>query len=194
MCWFWCWFFLDLTDVVSPFCLQCFDTVGWAAGRATGLKKIWGHGGGRHWLVRMEWHPSRWSVCLPVLIFPCTIKCGARRVLFGSPGWSRKKGCKTVVVWCGGMCPHTKFVAIGQTLAEIWQFFYFFSKWQLSAILGLFCGCPDHPRRAFGGLYHCALLGWNRCSTFDNMQVFIFCELGLKTPIHALQNGGFWGI
>jgi len=22
----------------------------------------------------------------------------------GSPGWSRKKGCKTVVVWCGGGC------------------------------------------------------------------------------------------
>ena len=23
-------------------CLQCFDTVGWAAGRAPGLSKIWG--------------------------------------------------------------------------------------------------------------------------------------------------------
>jgi len=33
-------------------CLQCFDTVGWAAG-----KKM-GDGGGGHWLVWMEWHPA----------------------------------------------------------------------------------------------------------------------------------------
>jgi len=33
-----------------------------------------GDSGGGHWLVRMEWLPARWSVCLPLLIFPCTIK------------------------------------------------------------------------------------------------------------------------
>jgi len=33
-----------------------------------------GDGGGGHWLVQMEWCPSGWSVCLPLLIFPCTIK------------------------------------------------------------------------------------------------------------------------
>ena len=43
----------------------------------------------------------------------------------------------------------------------------------------------DHSRRAFGGLYYCAKFGWNRCSSFDNMQVFRFREFGLKTPIHA---------
>jgi len=32
-----------------------------------------GDGGGGHWLVRMEWHPAGWSVCLPLLIFLCTI-------------------------------------------------------------------------------------------------------------------------
>ena len=31
--------------------------------------------------------------------------------------------------------------------------------------------CGDHPRRAFGGLYHCAKFGGNRCSSFDNMHV-----------------------
>jgi len=35
--------------------------------------KKWGDGGGGHWLVRMEWRPARWSVCLPLLIFPCTM-------------------------------------------------------------------------------------------------------------------------
>jgi len=33
--------------------------------------------------------------------------------------------------------------------------------------------------------YHCAKFGWNQCSSFDNMQVLIFCEFGWKTPIHA---------
>jgi len=36
--------------------------------------KKWGDGRGGHWLVRMEWRPAGWSVCLPLLIFPCTIK------------------------------------------------------------------------------------------------------------------------
>ena len=42
----------------------------------------------------------------------------------------------------------------------------------------------------FGVLYHCAKLGWNRCGSFDDMQVLVFCDFGLKTPIHAL----FWGV
>jgi len=29
-------------------------------------KKIWGDGGGGHWLIRMEWRPAGWSVCLPL--------------------------------------------------------------------------------------------------------------------------------
>ena len=37
----------------------------------------------------------------------------------------------------------------------------------------------------FGGLYHCAKFGWNRCRSFDDMQVLVFHDLGLKTPIHA---------
>ena len=49
--------------------------------------------------------------------------------------------------------------------------------------------CSDHPRRAFGGLYHRGRFGWHRYSSFDNMQVFIFCDLGLKTPIHAPKIG-----
>jgi len=47
------------------------------------------------------------------------------------------------------------------------------------------CPCWDHIRRIFGGRYHCAKFGWNRCSSFDNMHVFRFREFGLKTPIHA---------
>jgi len=32
----------------------------------------------------------------------------------------------------------------------------------------------DHPCRVFSGLCHCAKFGWNRCSSFDNMQVLNF--------------------
>jgi len=35
--------------------------------------KKWRDGGGGHWLVRMEWRPAGWSMCLPLLNFPCTI-------------------------------------------------------------------------------------------------------------------------
>jgi len=43
----------------------------------------------------------------------------------------------------------------------------------------------DHTRRMFLGLYHCAKFGWNRCSSFDNMKLSVFCVFGLKTSIHA---------
>jgi len=64
-----------------------------------------------------------------------------------------------------------------------------FSKWRPSAILDLSCAYWDNPRRLLGGLYRCAKFGWNRCSTFDNMKVLIFCAFGLKTPIHAPKIG-----
>ena len=68
-----------------------------------------------------------------------------------------------------------------------------FSKWRRSPSW-ICCACFDHTRRAYGGLYHCAKFGWNRCSRFDNMQVLIFCKLGLKTLIHApkCRFGGIW--
>ena len=37
----------------------------------------------------------------------------------------------------------------------------------------------------FGGLYRCTKFGWDRHSSFDNMQVLKFCELSLKKLIHA---------
>jgi len=47
--------------------------------------------------------------------------------------------------------------------------------------------------RVFGGLDRCAKFGWNRCGSFDSMQVLIFCEFGLKMPIHA-RFGRFGGL
>ena len=41
----------------------------------------------------------------------------------------------------------------------------------------------------FIGLYRCAKFGWNRCSSFDNVEVLIVCTFGLKMPFHAPQIG-----
>jgi len=57
-----------------------------------------GDGGSGHWLVRMEWRPDGWSMCLSLLIFPCTIMSRSSLLAPVHPGWSRKKGCKKVVV------------------------------------------------------------------------------------------------
>jgi len=38
-------------------------------------------------------------------------------------------------------------------------------------------------------LYRCAKFGWNRCSSFDNIKLSMFCTFGLKTPIHAPKVG-----
>jgi len=72
--------------------------------------------------------------------------------------------------------------------------FFIIPRWRPCAILDLLCVCLDHPRRAFGGLYHCAKFGWNRCSNVDNTHVFRLHELGLKTPIHAPKTGVLGGI
>ena len=83
------------------------------------------------------------------------------------------------------------FIKIDQTVAEIWRFNGFFFKKAASAILDMTGVYWDHPRRLLGGLYRYAKFGWNRCSTFDNMKVLIFCVFGLKTPIHAPKIGFF---
>ena len=47
----------------------------------------------------------------------------------------------------------------------------------------------DHPWRVIDGLYRCAKFGWNRCISFDNIKLSIFCPFRLKTPIHAPKIG-----
>jgi len=88
-------------------CLQCFDTVGWAAfGRQEGhpAGKKW-HRGGGHWLVQMEWRPAGWSVCLPLLIFPCNIKSRSSLLAPAHPGDPGKRSVKRLW-WWWYICPH----------------------------------------------------------------------------------------
>ena len=76
------------------------------------------------------------------------------------------------------------FMPIGRRYEKIWPILDF-SRWRPSAIWDLFYVYLDHPRIAFVGLCHCTKFHCNRCSSFDNMPVLMFCEFGLKMPIHA---------
>ena len=61
--------------------------------------KKWGDGGG-HCLVRMERRPARWLVCLPLLIFPCTIKSRSSLLALAHPGGSGKRAIKRLWYEC----------------------------------------------------------------------------------------------
>jgi len=77
------------------------------------LTKIYGHNGwhkmqpiryggdgGGHCLVRMEWRPDRWSVCLPLLIFPCTINSRGSLLAPVHPGSPGKRAVKRLwYIW-----------------------------------------------------------------------------------------------
>ena len=93
-------------DFAYLFMFECMPSVLWHCwlGGRKGIRPVkngrmdWGG----HWLVRTEWRPAGWSVCLPLLIFPCTIK--SRRFLapadLGGPG---KRAVKWLCVWCCGL-------------------------------------------------------------------------------------------
>jgi len=61
-------------------------------------RKKYGDGGGGHWLVRMEWRPAGWSVCLPLLISPCTIKRRSSLLAPAHPGGTEKRAVKWLCV------------------------------------------------------------------------------------------------
>jgi len=66
------------------FCLQCFDAVGWAAGRASGLQKTewWGAG----MVICLEQSADlRMAQLMPL---PFTISCFSR-IQIGLPFWYR---------------------------------------------------------------------------------------------------------
>jgi len=96
--------------------------VGWQEGHLA-RKNIWLDGGGGHWLVQMECRPAGLSVCLPLLVFPCTIK--SRSSLLApahpvGPGKTTVKRlcvcvcgsqfspCMSLACWCGAKHPSVR--------------------------------------------------------------------------------------
>jgi len=72
--------------------------------------KKWGDGGGGHWLVRMQWHPARWSACLPLSIFPCTIKSRSSLLAPADPDGPGKRAVKWL--WCGVVVQKHKLLKV----------------------------------------------------------------------------------
>ena len=77
----------------------------WLGGR----KGIWpvknmgdGGSGTAYCLVWMEWHSAGWLVCLPLLIFPCTIKSRSSLLASAHPAGPGKRAVKWL--WCGYWC------------------------------------------------------------------------------------------
>ena len=68
----------------------------WLGGRKGiwSVKNMGEDGGGTQWLVRMEWRPGGWPVCLPLLIFPCTIKSRSSLLASAHPGGPGKRAVK----------------------------------------------------------------------------------------------------
>ena len=59
----------------------------------------WKNGGWWRWaLLRTEWRPAGQSVCLPLLIFPCTIKCRSSLLAPAHPGGPGKRVVKRFCV------------------------------------------------------------------------------------------------
>ena len=57
-------------------------------------------GGGEHWLVQMEWQPAGWTLCLPLLISPCTKKSRSSLLALAHSGGRGGRAAKRL--WCGG--------------------------------------------------------------------------------------------
>jgi len=88
-----------------------------------------GDGGGGHWLVRMEWCPAGWSVCLPLLIFCCTIKSRSSLLAPAHPGGPGKRAIKWLWWWWSIVANGHPFQLLLSTcwhliLASAFFFFY----------------------------------------------------------------------
>ena len=89
------------------------------------------------------------------------------------------------------------FVKIGQPVAIKILRFFNFSWWRPSAILDSFGAYLDQPQCVLGGLCHSAKFGYDRCSSFYNMNISIFAMARLAgMPIHAPKNvfGAIWSL
>ena len=75
------------------------------------------------------------------------------------------------------------FVKIGQSIAEILQFFKMAALCHLGFVWDLLY--LDHTHRLLGGLYPYAKFDCNKCSSFNNMKVSILGMFGLKMPSYT---------
>jgi len=116
---------------LAPFYSYLFLSVLWLCclGCRKGIRPVKNMGavGGGHWLVQMEWRPAGWSVCLPLLIFPCIIKSRSTLLAPAHAGGPGKRAVKWL--WSGGIF----MVALCNRADH-----YIFALWFLSIYLSSF--------------------------------------------------------
>jgi len=139
---------------------------------------VLGDGGGGHWLVRMEWRPARWSVCLPLLIFPCTIKTRSSLLAPADPGGPGKTAVKRFWWW---WWLSTQKIAISAKLLTVHvhrRYSYHYKK------------CAKYDLRT-----NCSVNAWNP------LPVIAISDAGVLSPFlnfvlvcMNFQGGGFFSI
>jgi len=89
----------QMNECLQCFYLQCFDTVGWAAGKASGFWPVKNMGGWWRWALVS---PDREALSRMVGVSASVNLPLHHKVQKFSPGWSGKKSRKTVVwsLWC----------------------------------------------------------------------------------------------
>ena len=107
------------------------------------LKK-WGDGGGGYWLVRIEWRPARWSVCLPLIIFPCTIRSRSSILAPAHPGGPGKRAVKRLW-WCGYVCYIFVFFCVLLLLLQCLYIFQIHNSFDGPTVSSLHCTLPYVP-------------------------------------------------
>jgi len=129
--------------------------------RHPACKKYGGGGGGEHWLVRMEWRPARWSLCLPLLICLCAIKSRSSLLTpahLGGPGKRAVNGCVCVCVCVIAECCRERALILKRfsspRLAKTWfvdwiciptHLFRWLCSWLIIVFTGSKCRCDvDH--------------------------------------------------
>jgi len=80
-------------------------------------------------------------------------------------------------------------VKIGREDIKIFRFFMIVSVCHLGFVWGTF-----GPPTVSGGVYRSAKFGYDRCSSFYNMNISIFGAFGRKMSIHAPKIVFFWAI
>jgi len=90
----------------NPNAIVAFSALILLFGRQEGHQacKKWGDGGGGHCSEWMEWRPPGWLVCLPLLIFPCTIKSRSSLLAPAHEGGPGKRAVKRLWWWWLHQC------------------------------------------------------------------------------------------
>ena len=90
-----------LASLPNPNALVAFSALILLVVRQEGHPACKKYGGWWRWhgLVRTEWRPAVWSVCLPLLIFPCTIKSRSSLLAPSHPGGPGKGAVKRLWWW-----------------------------------------------------------------------------------------------